>query len=351
MSVTLMDCILEQPDVMKTVIEKLPGEVEKALGAFDRSFGRIYLVGSGSSYNAAVAAKGVMERFGDADVQVVPAFEFNHYVPGSKLTDRTLVVGITQTSRSTGTLNALKRAATQGAGTILVTAEPFRAAPDAADAILDTWTGLEPVGPKSKGYTSTIASLIFLAAGLNKKQIDFGPVAAFMAEIVKRTEQAMPKFIEAFGPASSLKVISYGPNMATALEGGLKVLETVRIPVEIYNVEEYMHGPYHCLESDTYMIIIAPPGPGQKRAIDLLQFARTITAHTLFITDDACPVEENAGTVIKLPGGIEEILTPLGYIIPLQWYASEMTRQLGRQPELSRHPQFHATLGSKFVPR
>lgn len=348
---TLMDFIREQPETMKTVIEKLPGEVEKALNIVGRAFDRIYLVGSGTSLNAATAAKGVMEQYGNADVQVATAFEFNHYVPDSRLNAGTLVVGISQTSRSTGTLDALKRAQLLGSGTILVTAEPFRAQPGAAAAILDTWTGLEPVGPKSKGYTSTVASLYYLAVGLHQQAIDFGRVPQFMAETLSRTEQMMPSLIEAFGQAPSLKVISYGPNKATALEGGLKVLETVRIPVEIYDVEEYMHGPYHCLEADTYMFIIAPPGPGQKRALELLRFVRQITKHTLIITDDNCPLTADDGMALKLPGGVEESMTPLGYVIPLQWYSSELTLELGRQPEQSRHPHFHASLGSKFLPK
>ncbi|MFB3162371.1 SIS domain-containing protein [Neobacillus sp. 179-J 1A1 HS] len=348
MANTLLDCIFDQPQTMKKVIEMVPKEVEVILNKINGCFKKIYLVGSGTSLNAAKAAKSIMVDYLGSEIQVITPFDFNHYLSPKQLNSETLVIGISQTARSIATLTSIKRAREYGARTILVTAEKERPEANAAEFILDTWTGFEPVGPKSKGYTSTIASLYLFAAGLAKRELDLDPIPNFMEDILQRTRTKINDLIESFISVTSCVIISYGPNMATASEGALKISETLRIPVEVYEVEEYMHGPYHCLGEDSHIIFISPPGPGQARMKELIKFVQQYTEHTFIISNEDFIEEETTGITLLLPKEVNEILTPLGYIIPLQYLASEVTRKMGRQPEASRHPQFHASLGSKI---
>ena len=46
---------------------------------------------------------------------------------------------------------------------------------------------------------------------------------------------------------------------------------------------------------------------------------------------------------------MDEILTPLFYIIPLQWLAIDVTEKKGRHTEQSSYPEFHKMLGSKYM--
>lgn len=153
-----------------------------------------------------------------------------------------------------------------------------------------------------------------------------------------------------FAQASSITLVGCGPVMAAVKEGGLKLLETVRIPVETYDVEEYMHGPYHCLENDSYMIFLAPPGAGQERMEKLLQFVEEITPHTLVLGNAGFVWKNAKNYSLALPEA-DEILAPLYYVIPIQWLAVETTVAKGRRPEVSRYPEFHKALGSKFMPK
>ena len=77
-----------------------------------------------------------------------------------------------------------------------------------------------------------------------------------MEQSLKCTSEKIEGFAEEYKSAPSVTIIGGGALTAAAKEGALKVLEGVRIPVEVYDVEEYMHGPYHCLEKWSYLIFL-----------------------------------------------------------------------------------------------
>lgn len=348
---TMKSCLLEQADTMRRVTAELPEEIQRARAALGRSFERYYLIGSGTSLNAALAVKPYLEQVTGKEAQVMAPFDFLHYFAKERVDERALVLAVSQTARSTGTVDCVKMARERGAGTMFITAEPENAGAQAAQVLLDTHTGSELVGPKTKGFTSTMAALFMLAAALGGKALTLDKAPQFLEEALARTGAAIGELTDMFAGAPSIKVISYGPCMAAAREGGLKVLETVRVPVEVYDIEEYMHGPYHCLEEDTYLIFLAPPGAGQARVGAMVRFAQTITPHILVVCDEKFVPEQGAACrTLVLPDLMGEAFSPLGYVVPLQWLAHDVTVRKGRKPEASRYPEFHKVLGSKVMP-
>ncbi len=76
MELTMRNFITEQPETLQRVIDHAPAEVEKALCRLNGLVKRIFMVGSGTSLNAALAAKYVMEYYNDCEVQVIPPLIF-----------------------------------------------------------------------------------------------------------------------------------------------------------------------------------------------------------------------------------------------------------------------------------
>lgn len=348
---SIKEYMMEQPATMRKVSTFSPAEAKRVLSVAGRKFERIILVGSGTSLNACLAAAYMFEYYCNAEVKCCTPFDFLHYFPAGRLDSKTLVMGVSQTARSTGTIDSVKKARQCGAQTIFVTAEPENEGAGSAVCILDTFTGEELVGAKTKGFTSTMAALFYLAAELGGQSLQMEPTAVFMEEVLRRTGESIVSMTESFKDVPSLTILGYGPGMAAVKEGGLKILETVRIPVETYDVEEFMHGPYHCLEKDSYYIFLAPEGAGQERAGRLIQFVEEITNHTLVIGNDSFMRGRAGNRSLSLPDGIDEKLAPCGYVIPLQWLALDITIARGRRPEVSRYPDFHKRLGSKFMPK
>ncbi len=346
----IKEYMMEQPEMMRRLSIEIGENIREVIQCVGKEFERIFLVGSGTSLNAALAARYVFEAYIQAEVQVFAPFDFLHYFPDKRLDGRTLLLGISQTVRSKGTIDCVEKARAAGAKTVFVTAEPENDGVRSAHTVLDTCTGEELVGAKTKGFTSTMAALYALAGGLAGKNVDLSGVSVLQEAALRETGLQIDELVKEFAQASSITLVGCGPVMAAVKEGGLKLLETVRIPVETYDVEEYMHGPYHCLENDSYMIFLAPPGAGQERMEKLLQFVEEITPHTLVLGNAGFVWKNAKNYSLALPEA-DEILAPLYYVIPIQWLAVETTVAKGRRPEVSRYPEFHKALGSKFMPK
>ena len=353
MKQTMKECMLEQPETIRNVLKMAGKQLETVTAVIGSGpFEKIYLVGSGTSLHAAIAAKYAFTRWIDAEIQVFTPFEFLYYFPHQRLNSQTLVLGISQTARSIGTINCMELCRKKGARTIFVTAEPENPGADSAETVLNTCTGVELVGAKTKGFTSTIAMLYLYAAKLAGRRLDLSQVPFWMEETFERVSKIIDELAEEYSKALSVTIIGGGTLAAAAKEGGLKMLEGVRIPVEVYDVEEYMHGPYHCLESGSHLIFLINEGAGADRARKMVQFAQEHSQHVLVIGYAGLFKEiEITCTFIPLPEGMDELLTPLFYSLPLQWLANDATEKKGRHPEQSRYPQFHRILGSKYMPK
>lgn len=353
MKQTMKGCMFEQPQTIRQVIEGAKTQMDIVNASIGKGpFKRIYLIGSGTSLHAALAAKYVFNQWFDAEVQVFTPFDFLYYFPHKRLDGESLVMGVSQTARSLGTIHCVEVAKERGAKTVFVTAEPENPGAASADVVLNTCTGQELVGAKTKGFTSTMAMLFLYAANLSGKDMDLGQVPRWMEEAFESAGKGMEELAQEYSVAPSVTIIGGGLLSAVAREGGLKMLEGVRIPVEVYDVEEYMHGPYHCLEKGSHLIFLVNGGPGTDRAKKMIEFAQEQSEHVLVIGYSEFEKEMDLKCrFIPMPGGMDEIFTPLFYTLPLQWLSNDATEKKGRHPEQSRYPQFHGVLGSKYMPK
>ena len=109
MKQTMKECMLEQPETIRNVLKMAGKQLETVTAVIGSGpFEKIYLVGSGTSLHAAIAAKYAFTRWIDAEIQVFTPFEFLYYFPHQRLNSQTLVLGISQTARSIGTINCME---------------------------------------------------------------------------------------------------------------------------------------------------------------------------------------------------------------------------------------------------
>lgn len=235
MKQTMKSCILEQPDTIRRVCqnaEKVCDSVYSIVGK--GPFDKIYLIGSGTSLHTAIAAKYAFTKWFNAEVQVFTPFDFLYYYPHYRLDEKTLILGISQTARSIGTIHCLEKGREYGARTVMVTAEPDNPGGKSAEAILDTCTGEELVGAKTKGFTSTIAMLYLYAAGLAGKELDISLVPKWMEQSLRCTSEEIEDFAEEYKSApltATIPVVScfFGALCGSALATA-NTLSTAMVP-------------------------------------------------------------------------------------------------------------------------
>lgn len=309
---TMYDYCLEQPKVLKDILANRAEYMDPFVQRFEQLRpDRIYLIASGSSLNAALAAQPFMEQVLGLEVQAC-ASSCLPVVRG----ERPLLIFISQGGNSTNTVAAIQKMQ-QHAFIALTGVEKCRIN-DLFDHML-IHCGIETAGPKTKGYTSTVLTLCLMAleaarACELKTQAEYeeyvngfqGALDALEGEIAQarawydRNEESLMKLKKCF-------VVGKHTGAQAARESGLKLQETVLIPMLSYEFEEYLHGPSLAIDAEMGGFYLMPEksDPDYERMAALVKFHRNI-----------CPM-------VYAVGGGEDLNAPqdcpIGVDAP--WYA------------------------------
>jgi glucosamine 6-phosphate synthetase-like amidotransferase/phosphosugar isomerase protein len=86
------------------------------------------------------------------------------------------------------------------------------------------------------------------------------------------------------------------------------------------------------------MFFVAPKGAASGRVLDFLTVMDHIQAPAVVLTDEVSEgIRELAAHVIQMPGGVDELMTPLLYIIPLHLFGYELALARGYDPNARRY--------------
>ena len=134
---------------------------------FEGNYEQIYVIGSGTSYHSALAAKRLMEKVLKMKVFASYPIVFKDEQIFNK---KTLVMGLSHAGMSASTIAGLDKAKECGFGTIAMTAERGRPVEHHGDVKLYVEIGEEKAGPKTKGYIGSIVTFMIFALKVALKQ-------------------------------------------------------------------------------------------------------------------------------------------------------------------------------------
>ncbi|HBY5637953.1 TPA: SIS domain-containing protein, partial [Klebsiella pneumoniae] len=134
----------------------------------ERGVTRIILTGSGTSYHGALTARSFMQQWCGLPVDVYWPFLLDD--SALTLSDKALVIGISQGGGSLSTLAAMERARAAGHLTASMAGEAPAVIDRAADLVLTVPCGEERAGAKTKGYHCTILNLMLLGLAVASRQ-------------------------------------------------------------------------------------------------------------------------------------------------------------------------------------
>lgn len=338
----------EQPEVLAHQRAVLPAAVRAAVAAADAgATTRVLLVGSGTSHHAARLARPSAAR----PARVLVPGDALHGDGDLGLGPDLLVVGVSQSGRSTGTRAVLDRARAAGSPTLLVTGDPGPAGPG-GPAVLDVACGPERVGPKTKGFTATVVALHLLLrmlddpAGASLAGLD--DLAARVRAVLADAASAVAAVCARPAP-ESVHVVTWGRWRPVADEGALKVLETARVPVDVWDVEEFLHGPHRRLGPGSLLVVVGDGDAPAVAAEALAAFVVEIGGRVLQVRTGGPPTDPPGTTGdrhVRVGVG-DGPAAPLVAVVALQLLAVALTTARGLTPEDDVHPGFHTRLGSK----
>jgi len=299
----------------------------------------IVLAARGTSDNAAQFGRYLIEITTGIPVSLAAPSVITLYRSELDFRD-VLAVGISQSGESTDTNAFLKEARAWGAATLGVTNEPESSMTRICEYAVVSRAGRERSVAATKTYTSQLLAMYLLACALGGRcrLNDLRRIPDCVAETLS-LESSIAVLAAQFKGASRALCVGRGLNFANALEFGLKLMETCYVVAERFSAADLMHGPIAMVESGFPVFAFAPAGVTWPSIDEVLRRVQAAGARTVVITERAGIAQ---GPAIVLPSapegpdGLEDLYTPIPYIVPAQLFAAHLALAKGLDPDQPR---------------
>jgi glutamine---fructose-6-phosphate transaminase (isomerizing) len=310
-----------------------------------RDFKRIYLVGHGSSLYNGQVGEYILEHIAGIPSKAVPAFAFSAYAEQRLLDPQTLVIGISTTGETQAVRDALERARQAGSATLAITAHKGSLITDNVNAVILTGGEDDQISVKTKSYVQALIPLYSLALHLardpqlSRYWLDQINLAAQGARHFIQEQWAQIKQLaEKFAKAPKVFVFGTGPNLGTAEEASLKIIEMAKMYSESQELEDFFHGRLREVDQNSPLFFIAPGGKASRRVLDFLTVTDRIQAPSIVLTNEITSgIQRLATHVIHIPVSLDEFAAPLLYVLPMHVFGYEMALQRGYDPTARRY--------------
>ncbi|MFC7456871.1 glutamine--fructose-6-phosphate transaminase (isomerizing) [Brachybacterium sp. GCM10030267] len=315
-----------------------------------RSVDKIVVIACGTAANAGEVAKYAIEHWCRIPTEVELAHEFRYRDP--VVTEKTLVVAISQSGETMDTLMAVRHAREQGAKVVAICNTRGSTIPRESDAALYLHVGPEIAVASTKAYLGQIAACYLLGLFLAQVRGNFYPdeISALMADLEKLPEHIqtvlddagqIERLAEDMKDARSVLFLGRHVGYPTAMEGALKLKELAYIHAEGFAAGELKHGPIALVEEGQPVFVIVPSPNGRhslhSKVVSNIQEVRARGARTLVIAeegdDDVVPY---ADEVIRVPA-TRTLFAALLTVIPLQIFACELATAKGLDVDQPRN--------------
>jgi glucosamine--fructose-6-phosphate aminotransferase (isomerizing) len=330
--------IFEQPQAVADTLTgrfgDRPGEVllrELPLSAERlKSLKNIYLVACGTSWHAGLVAKYLYQRFLKLPIGVELASEFRYSEP--YVSDRTLVIAISQSGETIDTLAAIRQAKKQGATIISIVNVVGSQMTRDSDGVIYTHAGPEIAVASTKATTAQLAALALLGVYLGRQR---GELSVKEAEEQLQALRQAPTLIEkVLSRASEVETLAqrfydksdflfFGRDILCpiAYEGALKLKEISYIHAEAYAAGEMKHGPIALIDEKMPVVILVSKNSVYDKVFSNIQEVKARKGIVIALTDErTAALEGVADHIVELPTSPQP-LTPLIFVVPLQLLA------------------------------
>ncbi len=308
---------------------------------------RVVIVACGTSYHAGLVGRYAIEWWARRPVEMDIASEFRYRNP--VLSERDLVIGISQSGETADTLAAMRLARERGAKVLAITNIMGSQATRDADGVLFTRAGLEIGVAATKTFVAQVAAMYLFALKLAEIHGTLEPEARrevvddlrsmphLIAQLVDEIEEPVRRIARHWKDSEFFLYLGRHIGLPICLEGALKLKEVSYIPTDAYAAGEMKHGPIALLDENTPVVCVATDSPVLDKMLSNIAEVRARGAHVIAVASEGSGrVAEYAEEVIEVPA-IDWVLQPLFAVIPLQLLAYEIARARGLNVDQPRN--------------
>jgi len=288
---------------------------------------RIIIVACGTSWHAGLVAEYLFEDFARIPVEVEYASEFRYRNP--IISEKDIVIAISQSGETADTLAAIKLAKSKGAFVFGVCNVVGSSIARESDAGAYTHAGPEIGVASTKAFTTqiTVLSLIALRLARAKGTMSSSDYRMYLQELelipekveeVLKVDNHIKEIAKKYLLSNNCLYLGRGYNFPVALEGALKLKEISYIHAEGYPAAEMKHGPIALIDDRMPVFVIATSKGHYEKVVSNIQEIKSRKGKIIaVVTKGDKTVKGIADYVIEIPE-TEEAFSPLLTTIPLQ---------------------------------
>jgi glucosamine--fructose-6-phosphate aminotransferase (isomerizing) len=288
---------------------------------------RIIIVACGTSWHAGLIGEYLLEDLARINVEVEYASEFRYRNP--ILSEKDVVLAISQSGETADTLAAIRLAKERGATVLAICNVVGSSIARLSHSGAYTHAGPEIGVASTKAFTAQVTVLTLISLLLAKKKATisknyYRQLLIELESIPKKVESmiSMNEYIEdlskKFVNASNFLYLGRGYNFPVALEGALKLKEISYIHAEGYPAAEMKHGPIALIDEDMPIVVIATKKGHYEKVVSNIQEVKARNGVVIAIVSQGdVTVKEIADYAIEVPE-VAEPLVPILANIPLQ---------------------------------
>lgn len=299
-----------------------------------KSADNIHIIACGTAYHAGCVGQYVIEKLCRIPVIVDVASEFRYRDP--LISDKTIVIIISQSGETLDTLAAMREAKSRGASIIAIVNVVGSSISREADYVLYTNAGPEIAVASTKAYNTQLSCVYLLAfeiAHLIGKITDeeyvyyqeqLMNIPDMIAAVLERQSE-IQRFASQHFNAESIFYIGRGLDYALAMEASLKLKEISYIHSEAYPGGELKHGTIALIEKGTLVICPLTQDALMDKMLSNIQEVKARGAVVLGITYEKNDrASEVCDQVFYIPD-VDPLLAPIVSVTPCQLFAYYMS--------------------------
>jgi glucosamine--fructose-6-phosphate aminotransferase (isomerizing) len=307
---------------------------------------RIIIVACGTSWHAGLVSEYIFEDLARIPVEVEYASEFRYRNP--VITEKDVVIAISQSGETADTLAAIKLAKSKGAFVFGVCNVVGSSIARETDAGAYTHAGPEIGVASTKAFTTQITVLTLIALRLARAKgtissSDYRHHLIALEMIPDKVEEALKSdskvkaIADHYKDVTNFLYLGRGYNFPVALEGALKLKEISYIHAEGYPAAEMKHGPIALIDENMPIVVIATKKGHYEKIVSNIQEIKSRKGIIIgIVTKGDETVKALADHVIEVPETLES-LSPLLTTIPLQLLSYHIAVMLGKNVDQPRN--------------
>ena len=291
---------------------------------------RVVLIGCGTSLNAALVGRYMLERYSGIPAEAESASEYRYRDPS--IGPNTLVVSIGQSGETADTVAAMQMVKDKGGRLITICNTEGSQASRIADGSLYMRSGIEIGVASTKTFVASLTILNLLAIFLGKSRgtLDTAKSQELVDGLIKLPRlmgdllagsSSYQKVAQEYAKFDNFLFLGRGMNAPIAYEGALKLKEISYIHAEGYPAGEMKHGPIALVDNAMAIVALAPKDPLYDKVANNVKEVKARDGHVLSVlTEGDTQLAVDVDHALYIPDAPDHIL-PLLITVPLQMLA------------------------------